>query len=338
MTTGEVSPPGMGPVLLRGPGERPEELACVLIALARLDAERRGREAWVPSGPHLMVDLEELLGSFPDWGWLLLDPDRVPAEDIGFLRRFLERRPRWQLLVLGADERDPGARALISLPRAQWVPWPPDLEELRALLPPPPASERVPRPPEPASLPAAGLPPLDVGRLLEERLTAAALQSRGKARYLFSSERDLPLARPREPLATTLDRILAVARTVAGERTVISAQAVPHPGLPGAPDAVQVRLDFPLSGVSAEALARSLGTEPEQRSPAVLHEAFLAARRTAELGARLEAHFERPGRAVLCLLLASQPLPTPGSFQQPPGPSAAAADGLREPRPEDPFA
>jgi hypothetical protein len=88
------------PVLLAGAGSRPTELAAVLATLAGLRAD--GAESAPASHrPHGLEDLEELLSMRPAEGTLILDCERVPAEDIGFVRRFLERRPEWRLVVLG---------------------------------------------------------------------------------------------------------------------------------------------------------------------------------------------------------------------------------------------
>ena len=97
-------------------------------------------------------------------GRLILDADEMPAEDIGFVRRFLDGTiPGWALLVLGMDAGRTRPPAPCSLPRtrAGW-PWPPDLEQLRALALPASGPCRRGRPPPsgpraPAAAPAGRL-------------------------------------------------------------------------------------------------------------------------------------------------------------------------------------
>ena len=114
------------PVLLIGAGRRPRELGAVLAALGTtrtVDNGVSGLESAVE--PHRQLglsDLEELLSQRPREGTLLLDTERVPGEDVGFVRRFLERHPEWRLVVLGEDRRQ--ARSLLDLPRSTWLNWP----------------------------------------------------------------------------------------------------------------------------------------------------------------------------------------------------------------------
>ena len=92
------------PILLLGRGPRARRLGEVLLALARIRAEETGRDDLAAATPQDLEDLEELLSrdvQGPSHGTLLLEVDTVPLEDIGFVRRFLERRPSWSLLVLG---------------------------------------------------------------------------------------------------------------------------------------------------------------------------------------------------------------------------------------------
>jgi len=127
------------PALLVGSGRRPGELGAVLAALGAVRAqtqESRGTGASIePHRPSGLSDLEELLAQRPREGILILDYERVPGEDIGFVRRFLERHAEWRLIVVGEDGRDRRARGLLGLPRAQWLPWPPDLDQIASLLP-----------------------------------------------------------------------------------------------------------------------------------------------------------------------------------------------------------
>src|SRR6185436_9838059 len=120
-------------VLLAGAGRRAREAGAVLAALSAVEVpgESRG-EALAPAD---LADLEELLAQRSREGLLILEAGRVPGEDIGFVRRFLERHPGWRLAVVGEPSEEARSRGLLGLPRAEWLAWPPDLERLRALLP-----------------------------------------------------------------------------------------------------------------------------------------------------------------------------------------------------------
>ena len=76
------------PVLLVGAGKRPKELGAVLSALGAVRARIDGEAAIEPHRPMGLADLEELLAQRPAEGTLILDYERVPGEDIGFVRRF----------------------------------------------------------------------------------------------------------------------------------------------------------------------------------------------------------------------------------------------------------
>ena len=230
----------------------------MLTALAALRAE--DGEGEEPVRPHGLGDLEELLSRGPGNGTLILEYGRVPGEDIGFVRRFLERHPAWRLLVVGEDAQAPSARGLLGLPRAQWLPWPPDLEQLRVLLDPPtspppargsapkPAPDAPPSSSDPAAptgkgekardsqnsaatAPPAPAPPpapeLDVGGFFEELLAGAALAGEGAPRYLFRCDQPVVLQWDRQVLAEVLSRLLSLARRCAGEDGVVSAQVDP---------------------------------------------------------------------------------------------------------------
>jgi len=94
-----------------------------------------------------VADLAQLLSAGAVAGRLILDADQIPAEDIGFVRRFLADRPAWSLLLLGMDAGRQEARTLLALPRAGWLAWPPDLDQLRGLVKPPsPPPQRMPMP------------------------------------------------------------------------------------------------------------------------------------------------------------------------------------------------
>jgi hypothetical protein len=110
--------------LLFGPGERLEDLMTLVRASAPGASVRQ------------IADLDELSESRGDEGLLLVDADVLPAEDVGYLRRFLARETEFQLTLVGEDSSRRVARTLLRLPRVQWLGWPPDLEDLRGLVGP----------------------------------------------------------------------------------------------------------------------------------------------------------------------------------------------------------
>jgi hypothetical protein len=139
-----------GGTLLFGPGER---LARLHVLLKATSPDLRARQ---------LADLDELGSRRSDGGFLLVDADELPAEDVGYLRRFLARNETFQLTLVGEDPSRRVARTLLRQPRVQWLGWPPDLEDLQAFAgapspssarrsTPEPAAPRVPRrlPPEP---------------------------------------------------------------------------------------------------------------------------------------------------------------------------------------------
>jgi hypothetical protein len=67
---------------------------------------------------------------------LLVDADVLPAEDVGYLRRFLARETEFQLTLVGEDSSRRVARSLLRLPRVRWLGWPPDVDDLRYLAAP----------------------------------------------------------------------------------------------------------------------------------------------------------------------------------------------------------
>jgi hypothetical protein len=324
------------PVLLAGAGSRPTELAAVLATLAGLRAD--GAESAPASHrPHGLEDLEELLSMRPAEGTLILDCERVPAEDIGFVRRFLERRPEWRLVVLGDEASDRRARGLLALPRARWLAWPPDLEQIAALLGAAPAGGALPESPvEHARAPrmeregtsTARVEPaeVDVGALLQELLAAAALGEEGGPRTLFRCDRPIVLRRARSTLAPGLTDLLALARRCAGKEGVVSAQVDPTAADSG--DA-RIRFEFP----RGELPEVDLGTLLDRGSggSSVLASEIEAARRGAALlraqGCKIKLEPRRPDRVRLELEIAGEP-----------SARAAAEPAARPRKAEDPFA
>lgn len=150
---GKAGPPGgegLPWVVLIGPGPR---LGCLERLLrAFLDA---GGTAGAP-GVRAIGDLAELLSGPGGAGRVVLDGDHVPSEDIGMVRRFLADNPPWVGTVVGDDAGRTATRALLGLPRMQWLAWPPDVDQLGDLLVPqhPLAATRGAA--DPAEAPAAG--------------------------------------------------------------------------------------------------------------------------------------------------------------------------------------
>src|SRR6185295_2627166 len=107
--------------LLFGPGERLTDLRILVEASAPGASVRQ------------LADLDELAERRSDEGVLLVDADILPAEDVGYLRRFLAREEEIQLTLVGEDSSRRVARTLLRLPRVQWLGWPPDIEDLRQL-------------------------------------------------------------------------------------------------------------------------------------------------------------------------------------------------------------
>jgi hypothetical protein len=115
-----------------GPGEHLSSLTPLLDALLP-----------VPCQP--LTDLVDLLADTGTSGRLLLDGDTFPAEDLGLLRRFLERLPAWDLVFFGGPTPPPTLAPWIGPPRVSWVQWPPDVDQLRAFTVPA-GQEETPRP------------------------------------------------------------------------------------------------------------------------------------------------------------------------------------------------
>jgi len=334
------------PVLLLGAGRRAHEVGAVLAALSTLDEEgQRRREALGLFG---VADLEELLAQRPLEGWLILEAGRVPGEDIGFVRRFLERHAAWRLFVLSDDPTEGRAKALLAFPRAQFLPWPPDLDQLGALLvrrgerpaalPPPaptaPAARSTPTPEAPREeRPSARRPArraaapngaaVDVSVLVEELLASAALQSRGNPRYHFQSAQAVLLARERGLLAEGLGGLVDLARTCAGEDGLVRAAIDP------AGELVRIGFDFPLAGLSEKDLPELLERPyPPEGDPALAEVVAGAQQGVAllrEAGGRVELASTEPGRVHCEVRLPLQP-PAPPRTGRPAG------------KPEDPFA
>ncbi|MSR61923.1 MAG: hypothetical protein EXS08_05710 [Planctomycetes bacterium] len=309
------------PALLLGSGRWARETGAALAALSALDGD--GERRLEPCPEFGVADLEQLLEKRPLEGLLILESARVPAEDIGFVRRFLERHAGWRLLAVGADKQE--ARALLALPRALFLRWPPDLEELRGLLLPtaPAAAPAAERAPTPKAAPRANKlnGGVDVGDLLEDLLASAALQGSGAPRYQFRGGEALLVHRERGLLQESLGALVELARHCAGGEGLVRA------GVDPAGDAVVIGLDFPRAGLSEKELPSLLERAPAGELGAELSEALAGARagaaRLREIGARVELGGGEPGRVRCEVRLPTLPAPV--------------ARG-RSIKPEDPFA
>ena len=320
-------------VLLVGAGARARELGAVLSTLAAVRSEERGEKAVEPLRPQGFKDLEELLAQRPEEGLLILETGRVPGEDIGFVRRFLERHPVWRLVLIGDDARDPRAKTLLALPRAQWLPWPPDLDQVAALLGPGAAREaeagagdaarRRGRRGQEVEPPETGV---DVGELFEELLAGAALKGEGAPRVQFRCEEPAFVAGERGPLGEGLTGLFELARHCAGADGLVRAEVGRSNGSESS--AVRIALDFPLAGLAEKDLPGLL-ERPYDGDPR-LAEGVSAARNAArvlrEAGGRVDLASER-GRAR-CQVELAPSLAVSGKNRAAP----------RATKPEDPFA
>lgn len=122
------APPPAWTVLV-GPGRRLAHLAGALAALARPLA-RPGTEVAVER----LDDVEGLLGIEAPSGRAIVDAGALAVEDVGFVRRFLERCPGWSVDLTGDDPRAGSAAPLAAHPRVRWLPWPLDVDQLQRAL------------------------------------------------------------------------------------------------------------------------------------------------------------------------------------------------------------
>ena len=294
-----------GSLVVVGPGERLEELSAALGGLL-------GRA----SGVRLVAlgDLAQLLLLPAPSGRLLLDGDRVPQEDIGILRRFLEGRTGWSLAVIGEDPGGGVCPALLELGGSHFVAWPPNLDQLRALaaptdagepledyvLPsaapqaaaPPPAPEANPTPaPEPNGEPASW----DLTGLLDDLLVGRSV-SEGAAAYAFGPSGAVQLACPRAEVSDLLDGFLALAEACAGAGNEVEVKASSEAG-----EAV-VEILFPPGELTDGDLPVLLQDGPFE-GPRALREAAESARAAnlvaQELSGRASVGPSRPGQLRL---------------------------------------
>ncbi len=300
--------------LLVGPGTRLVELRAVLGALASLPGST------VHAEPRAVDDLADLMEPRVGSGRLLLESEHVPVEDIGFVRRFLERNPDWQLVLVGTDRDTRKAQRLLSFAGAGWLHWPPDLDQVKGLLAggreldsparaaapeDELADELVPRPgpadagarpaerePEPAAAAATGC---DLGVLLEEILAGRSVGGEDAPRYLYRAEAELEVALDAAALNRVFEGLFAMAESCAGAGQVIGVRAQ------AADEDAQVVIDFPPGPLTDGDLPGlfdgSFSGEPElERGIAAAKEAGEA---LSELGGSARLTTGRPGRLSL---------------------------------------
>ena len=313
-----------GQSLLVGPGERLEELGAVLGALASVHFKG---DAAAAEG---LADLADLMEGRSGPGTLLLESEQVPTEDIGFVRRFLERHPDWQLVLVGEDSGDGKAQRLLSFQGTRWITWPPDLEQVKALLRARPREgETAPRPapaahnpelvprakppapgePEPRREPVAQAAPpsphptetVDIGALLEEVLAGRAVAGDAAPRYLYQSEVELPVQVERGRLVEAVEGLLTLAEACCDAGQVIGV----HSEREEASDQALVAIDFPpgpLTDGDLPVIFRG-----EFRGEAELEEAVARARgarrELIDLGGDADLAMGKPGRLSLNLTL-----------------------------------
>lgn len=312
--------------LLVGEGARSREVGAVLAALSALAIEGvKGARALVPA---VLGDLEELLRERPGEGLLILESSRVPPEDIGFVRRFLERQPHWSLVLLLDGAQDARARDLGGLARTRAIVWPPDLETLRGLLRGAPApAPRERRAANGARNEAAPAPAgsVELGAVLEEVLAAVALRGDGAPRFQFRHDVPVLTERAREPLVEALSGLLDLARRCAGTEGLVRAAVV------GGARGPRVGIEFPLGPLPAKDLPGFLEAPWLEDGDPGLGEGVTAAAggaaRLRELGAEVE--FSVSDGRVRCEVRLE---PTRSA------PARPAAGGARAGKPDDPFA
>jgi hypothetical protein len=317
------------PVILVGAGRRASATGAALSGLARSLcglAQAGGGESGTgadacaaPSAPlpealpASVEDLEQLLQARTQQGLLLLEAARVPAEDVGFVRRFLERNPHWSLVLLGDDQSEATARRLTALPRASWLAWPPDLEQLLGLLArrsapieerraaPTPASLQTPARARMADVATLGQESgasgaLDVAALVEELLTGQTVARGGLRTTLQKSGRaTTQIARTR--LTEALGGLLALARRCTGSTGVLAARVAGASGT----RAARIEFEFPLGPLTDGDLPDLL-LEPFEGDADLAADVALASAGASELeslGGSVELAPEGPGRLRL---------------------------------------
>jgi len=115
-----------------GPGARLEELAALLQTLG---AEAAGT----------LAEAGDLVEMEPGPVRLVWDADTLLQEELGFLRRHVTRAQGGEVLLIGDDVTRRGMRSLLRYANVRFLPWPPDLDDLRALVGPASMRRGAPR-------------------------------------------------------------------------------------------------------------------------------------------------------------------------------------------------
>ena len=102
-----------------GPGTRLAELAALLSALGVEPAGALGEAGDLSDLPRTPLRL-------------LWDADTLVPEDLGFVRRHVKRAQGGEVVLIGDDFTRRGLRSLLRHANVRFLPWPPDIEDLRA--------------------------------------------------------------------------------------------------------------------------------------------------------------------------------------------------------------
>src|SRR5688572_5781158 len=112
-------------LLVLGPGAN---LASIRPLFAALTSARGSAELVT------IRDLAELLEIRTKCARVLLDADCLPLEDLGIVRRFLDRAPDVDLVLVTSDPSLRPARQLLDRARVCWRSWPLDTDQLHQLV------------------------------------------------------------------------------------------------------------------------------------------------------------------------------------------------------------
>jgi len=89
-----------------------------------------------------LSDVDELFGAIPSEGRLILDCDELDLEDLGFVRRFMDRNGGWDLILTGADSTARTAKRSMGHGRARWMDWPLDVDQIASFWTPSSSADR----------------------------------------------------------------------------------------------------------------------------------------------------------------------------------------------------
>ena len=349
-------------VWLVGPSDLSRSLGAALCGLSRWGPQSHGSAQDLAE----LGDLEELLFGQSERGTLILDYSQVPVEDIGFVRRFLDRHVHWRMLVVGTDSGDDCAERLLRLGQSQWLSWPPNLDQISALLPVGPTSapvaaitpaERPSNPqaaepvqnvtprPAPAPAPMAAVAPaasnapanLDLGKLFKELLINEHL-----AGHKWALEFQDGLTLPIDPRLAKLSygAFINLARACAGREGLVRAK-LERSGLEGDPaDTVCLQMTFPQGSLSPEDLPKVLKRplEIEGKLGSAAKTALIAAEALRKRGGRIQLQNAGTGSLQLDMHLSSADLEVLELERLEAASEAASGSDSSDARAQDPFA